>query len=132
MLARWDEDNDSGLSVLALVKDLLSLASTLRSGLTNPLGSDRNALDLVEGNLVLPPVVELRGPGAFVVGDVLRGFKRSLVLQVRGDAGRPESMVPDPRLDAGVARPPLDHAVGVLLPHGLAGELAGLAGRRLE
>jgi hypothetical protein len=34
---------------------------------------------------------------------VLRCFKRSLVLQVRGDAGRPESMVPDPRLDASAA-----------------------------
>jgi hypothetical protein len=35
-----------------------------------------------------------------VIGDVLRGFKRSLVLQVRGDAGRPEGMVTDPDLDA--------------------------------
>jgi hypothetical protein len=33
---------------------------------------------------------------------------------------------------AGRARPPLDHAVGVLLPHGLVGERACLAGRRLE
>jgi hypothetical protein len=39
---------------------------------------------------------------------------------------------PDPGLDAGAARPPLDHAVDVLLPHGLAGELPVLAGRRLE
>jgi len=67
-----------------------------------------------------------------VVGDVLHGFKRAFVLQVRGDAGCPEGMVPDPALDAGVARAPLDHAIGVLLPHGLAGERAGLAGRRLE
>ena len=52
--------------------------------------------------------------------------------QIRGDAGCPEGMVSDPGLDAGAARPPLDHAVGVLLPHGLAGERAGLAGRRLE
>ena len=35
-------------------------------------------------------------------GDVLRGFERALVLQV-----------------GGAARPPLDHAVGVLLPQGL-------------
>ena len=41
-----------------------------------------------------------------MVGDVLRGFKRALVLQVRGDAGCPEGMVPDPRLDAGAARAP--------------------------
>jgi len=33
-------------------------------------------------------------------------------------------MVPDPRLDASAARPPLDHAVGVLLPNGFAGERA--------
>ena len=58
------------------------------------------------------------------------GFQRAVVLQVGGDAGRPEGMVPDPGLDAGVARPPLDHAVGVLLPQGLADERAGLAGRR--
>ena len=67
-----------------------------------------------------------------MVGDVLRGFKRTVVLQVRGDAGRPEGMVPDPGLDVSAARPPLDHAVGVLLPHGAAGERVGLAGRRLE
>jgi len=41
-------------------------------------------------------------------------------------------MVPAPGLGAGVVRPPLDHAIGVVLPHGLAGERAGLAGRRLE
>jgi len=38
------------------------------------------------------------------------------VLQVRGDAGCAESMVPDPRLDVRAARPPLNHRVGVLLP----------------
>jgi hypothetical protein len=59
-------------------------------------------------------------------------FKRALVLQVRGDAGRPEGMVPDPHLNVSAARPPLDHAVGVLLPHGLAGERAGLADPRPE
>lgn len=93
---------------------------------------NRNALDLVERNLILPPVVELGRPRALVVGDVLRGFKRAVVLQVRGDAGRPEGVVPDPGLDAGATRASLDHAVGVLLPHRLAGELAGLSGRRLE
>ena len=94
--------------------------------------SNRNSLHLIERNLVLPSVVELRRPRALVIGDVLCGFQRAVVLQVRSDAGCPESVVPDPRLDASVARPPLDHAVGVLLPHGLAGERAGLTGRRLE
>ena len=49
----------------------------------------------------------------------MRGFERALVLQVGGDAGRPERMVSDPSLDSGAARPPLDHTVGVLLPQGL-------------
>jgi hypothetical protein len=49
------------------------------------------AKDFIERNLVLPPVVELGRPRALVVGDVLRGFKRAIVLQVRGDAGRPEA-----------------------------------------
>jgi hypothetical protein len=47
------------------------------------LTSDHYLLDLVERNLILSPVVELRRAGRLVVGDVLRCFKRSLVLQVR-------------------------------------------------
>ncbi len=38
-------------------------------------------------------------PRALVVGDVLRGFKCAVVLQVRGDAGGAEGVVSDPRLD---------------------------------
>ena len=37
-----------------------------------------------------------------------------------------------PGLDAGGLRPPLDHAVGVLLPQSVAGELARSARRGLE
>jgi len=51
---------------------------------------DRNPRYFIDRNLILSPVVELRRSRALVVGDVLRGFKRALVLQVRGDAGRPE------------------------------------------
>lgn len=70
---------------------------------------------LIERNLVLAAIVELCRLGAFVVGDVLRDFELAAVLQVRGDAG--------------VGRAALDQAVGVLLPHGAAGELAWLSGR---
>jgi hypothetical protein len=35
-------------------------------------------------------------------------------------------------LDVGRRGAALNHAVGVLLPHGVAGERAGLAGRRAE
>ena len=57
---------------------------------------DRNLLDLVQRNFILPAVVELRRPGRLVIGDVLRGFEGALVLQVRGDAGRAEGVVADP------------------------------------
>jgi hypothetical protein len=65
-----------------------------------------------------------------VVGDVLRGFERALVLQVRGDAGRPEGMVSDPRLDAGAARPPLDHPVGACCHMALPVSVPVLLGRQ--
>ena len=51
--------------------------------------SNRNPLDLVERNLILSLVVELRRSRRLVVGDVLRGFEGSIVLQVRGYVGRP-------------------------------------------
>jgi hypothetical protein len=62
-----------------------------------------------------------------MVGDLLRHFEFAAVLQIRRDAGRPEGMIADPRLDAGRFRPPADDAVGVLLEEGIAGKLAGLA-----
>ena len=81
---------------------------------------------------LLPPVVELGGPWRLVVGDVLGRLERAAVLQVGGDAGGAEGMVPDPGLDAGGLRPALDHAVGVLLPQSVAGEPARSARRGLE
>jgi hypothetical protein len=60
---------------------------------------NHDALDLIKRNLILPSVVKLRGSRALVVGDVLRGFKGALVLQVRGDAGRPGGVIPDPGRD---------------------------------
>ena len=99
--------------------------------------SKRNRLNgdpfhFVQRNLLLPPVVELGGPWGLVVGDVLGRLERAAVLQVGGDAGGAEGMVADPGLDAGGLRPPLDHAVGVLLPQSVAGEPARSARRGLE
>jgi hypothetical protein len=88
--------------------------------------------DLIERNLILAAVVKLRGARAFVFGDVLRDFELTAVLQIRGDAGRAESVVPDPRLDSADGLPALDHAMGVLLPHRIAGECSGLSGRRAK
>jgi hypothetical protein len=55
---------------------------------------NRNALDLIERNLILPPAIAFRGSRAPVVGVVLRSFKRALVLQVCGDAGSSVSALP--------------------------------------
>jgi hypothetical protein len=41
-------------------------------------------------------------------------------------------VVADPRLDAGGRGAPLNHPISVLLPHGVGGQLAGLACRRAE
>src|SRR5271169_505395 len=73
---------------------------------------DRDPFNLIEGSLILPAVVKLRRPRRLVVGDVLRRFEGALVLQVRGDAGRAESVVSDPSLDAGVGRAALNPSCG--------------------
>jgi hypothetical protein len=51
----------------------------------------------------------------FMIGNLLRHFQLAAVLQISGDAGRPESMIADARLYAGGFRPALDDAIGVLL-----------------
>jgi hypothetical protein len=55
-----------------------------------------------------------------------------LFFKVCGDAGRAESVIADPDLDAGVRGAALNHRVGVLLPHGVAGKRTGFAGRRAK
>jgi len=67
-----------------------------------------------------------------MVGHLLRDLQPTAILQIRRYPRRPKAVVADLRSDAGGLRATLDHSIGVLLPHGLAGERAGLAGRRLE
>src|SRR5258707_13466106 len=62
-----------------------------------------------------------------MVGDLLRDFEFAAVLQIRRDAGRAESMIANPRFDAGRFRAPADDAVGVLLEEGIGCKLASLA-----
>lgn len=57
-------------------------------------------------------------------------FQRTVVFQISGDAGRAESVIADPGLDADIRRVALNHPIGVLLRHRVAGERAGLACRR--
>ena len=62
-----------------------------------------------------------------MVGDLLRHFQLAAVLQIRGNAGRAEGMIANPRFDAGRFRAPADDAMGVLLEEGVGCKLAGLA-----
>src|SRR5260370_25006522 len=61
-----------------------------------------------------------------MVGDLLRDFQLTAVVQIRRDAGRAESMIANPRFDAGRLRAPADDAVGVLLKEGIGCKLPGL------
>jgi len=79
-----------------------------------------------------PPVVKLRRPRRFMIGDMLRHFQFAAVLQVGSDAGRAESMIANLRLDAGRLRAALNHAIGVLLVHRFFSQKAGFASPRAE
>ena len=69
-----------------------------------PRLSDGNALDLIERNLILPSVLKLRRPRRFMIGDMLRHFKVTAVLQVGRNAG-PNVPFPSPELFALGASP---------------------------
>src|SRR5258708_21214723 len=88
---------------------------------------NRNPLDFIERDFVSAAVIKLGCPRRFVVSDLLRDFEFAAVLEIRRNAGRAESMIANPRFDAGRFRSPADDAVGVLLEEGIGGELAGLA-----
>jgi len=63
----------------------------------------------------------------------LRGlFERAAVLQVSGDARRPEGVIADARDEAGGFGAPLNHLIGIRLGQGMAGELAGRTAVGLE
>lgn len=72
-----------------------------------------NALNLVQGDVITSPVIELRGAGAGMVGHGSRALERPAILQIRGDTSRPERVIADPGRDAGPQRPALNHRPGI-------------------
>src|SRR5271168_5028882 len=74
-------------------------------------------LHLIEGDLVVAPVVELGGARALVRRHLLRVFEQAAVEQIDGDPRRSERMTPNARDDAGLNRPPHDHPPRVLPGH---------------
>src|SRR6266852_7488948 len=75
--------------------------------------SQPDALDLIECQAFLGPVIELGGAGAFVRGHRLCVLERTSILQIRRDPGRTEGMAADRGLDAGGGGAPAHHAPGV-------------------
>ena len=70
---------------------------------------DHDALDLVDGDRVRRPVVELRRLRGGVPGDLLRVFERPPVRQIRRDPRRPERVAAGRGREIRRRRPPLDH-----------------------
>jgi hypothetical protein len=62
---------------------------------------DRDPLNFIERDFIMSAVIKFGCPRRFMVGDLLRDFQLTAVLQIGGDAGRTESMIANPRFDAG-------------------------------
>ena len=54
-----------------------------------------NSLYLIERQLLVHAVIELRGAGRLVTGDACGGFQITAVAQVLGDAGPPKTVSRD-------------------------------------
>ena len=54
-------------------------------------------------DLIGPPVIELRRAGGGMVRHLRGLFEFAAILQIGGDAGAPEGMIADGRLNAGLA-----------------------------
>src|SRR5919109_1598664 len=104
--------------------DLLVHAEPEKSYAHSAGRSNQNPLDLVEGDGIAGAVVELGGARRLVRGDRLGVLNGAPVLEVGGDAGRPEPMAADARRQVRPPPPPLDHADDVVAVPRPLGELA--------
>ena len=78
-------------------------------------GSNPDPLDLVEGNTIVAPVVELRRLGIRVAGQVLRHLDPSLrVFEIRRDARCPKRVIADLGRDPCGLRPSPEHFTGAV------------------
>src|SRR5262249_11518210 len=74
---------------------------------------------LIERGDIAAPVVKLRGAGVGMVGHLTGLRERAVAFQVIRDAGGAHGGIADAGGDPRPPRMPLDHAVGVLLRHGV-------------
>ena len=89
--------------------------------------SNPDLLHLIKRHFVAAAVVKLRRAGAGVVRHDGGFLQAAAVLEIGGDAGRPEAVVSGLGRDPGGGHAALDHRVGVRLGEGGRGELAGAA-----
>jgi len=90
-------------------------------------------LDLVQADLVVSPVIQLRGARRRVIGHRCGVLEcAAAVLQIRGDARCTECVVADLLSDAGLDRPALHNRMRVSLWQRRVTELAGAAPDRAE
>jgi hypothetical protein len=54
-----------------------------------------DSLDLIEGNLIIPAVVQPGSPGRFMRRHLLRNLQPAAVIEVRRYAGRPKGVTAD-------------------------------------
>jgi hypothetical protein len=89
------------------IKDVLLL---IKSTLRRHGGSNPDPLDLIERNFIAPPVVESCRPRRLMGCHLLRNFQPPPILEIGGDAGRPEGMAANLSFDSGYESPPANHA----------------------
>ena len=98
----------------------------------NAYGSETDALDLFERDVVGRPVVKLGRARRLVGRDVGGRLKGAPIFQINGDAGGAEAVVGNAALEFGCFGAALDDTEGVDAAHALGRELVGAAARGAE
>jgi hypothetical protein len=98
----------------------------------NAYGSETDALDLFERDVVGRPVVKLGRARRLVGRDVGGRLKGAPIFQINGDAGGAEAVVGNAALESGCFGAALDDTEGVDAAHALGRELVGAAARGAE
>lgn len=93
-------------------------AGLLLKSTDNASISVRNAFDLIQRNGVVATIVKARGAGRFVTGHLLGDFQFAAVLQIRGDAGRSETVTGYLGSNTGGQCSALDHQIDLGLRKG--------------
>lgn len=94
--------------------------------------SNEYPLHLVEAHLVAAAVVKLRRARRGMVRHGSGLFERPAVLQIGGDAGRAEAVIPDFCRNTGGYRASPDHRIGIGLGQGGQGKLARASAYRAK